>query len=191
MPKARLSSGPGSPAKVRRSHRDPYNATGSVAQRSESADAGDIDTDRNGVCLAECFQAPAHASHAFPVLVQVAGQLVRRGMTFQHLCAPSQHHDVAPASVTVKMQTHLGTTAYMGKAVGVRAVVDQSAVVLPQKPHRVRLRCPVTPHRREPDHLLVTQTLANPLAEASRRIGKEMGSHAIKARSLAAGPPGG
>src|SRR5665648_296328 len=84
-----------------------------------------------------------------------------------------------------------GDGGVYGKEVGVRAVVDQNAVVLPQKPHRVRLRCPVSPHRREPDHLLVTQTLANPLAEASRRIGKEMGGHAIKARSLAAGPPGG
>ena len=112
------------------------------------------------------------------------------GVSLQHLCAPSQHHDVAPASVTVKMQTHLGMTAYMGKAVCVRAVVDQSAVVLPQKPHRVRLRCPVNSYRREPDHLLVKQTLAYPLAEASRWIGKEMAGHGIKARSVAAGPPG-
>ena len=101
---------------------DPDSVSGSAAQRSESADAGDLDTNRNGVCLAECFWAPAHPSHAFPVLVQVAGQLVWKGVAVQHVCAPGQHHDVAPASVTVEMQAHLGTTAYVSKAVGVRFI---------------------------------------------------------------------
>jgi hypothetical protein len=100
----------------------------------------------------------------------------------QHLRVTGQHHDVAPASVPVEMQAHTGTNPQVGQAIRVRTVVDQEAGLVPEEPHRVRLRRAVRTDRHEPGHLLLAQPLANPLTKGSCRIRQEVRGHETKAR---------